>query len=54
MRANGQVTKVHFKGKEDDFVVIVESAEAVKEWKADKSKPLVQVVDSFDIFITHG
>ena len=54
VRADGQVTKVHYKGEQDDFIVIVESAEAVREWKSDKSKPLVDVVDSFDVFITHG
>jgi hypothetical protein len=54
MRGDGGITKVHFKGGEDDFVVIVESAEAVKKWKEDKSTPLVEVVNSFDIFVTHG
>lgn len=54
VRADGQVTKVHYKGQEDDFIVIVESAESVREWKGDKSKPLVDVVDSFDVFVTDG
>merc|ERR1711981_870243 len=37
VRADGQVTKVHYKGQEGD-----------------KSKPLVDVVDSFDVFVTDG
>jgi len=52
-KGEGQTTKVHFKGKEDDFVVFVESAKAVADWKADKSIPLTQVVDSFKVFVTH-
>jgi hypothetical protein len=54
VRADGPVTKVHYKGNDDDFIVIVESAEAVKKWKEDKSTPLIDVVSSFDIFVTHG
>lgn len=36
--------------------MIVESVEAVKKYRKDSSTPLVDVVDSFDIFITnkHG
>ena len=52
-RGEAQEAKVHFKGKEDDFVVMVESADAVKRWKEDKSVPLVEVVSSFDVFCTH-
>ena len=52
-RADGPETKVHYRGKVDDFVVIVESVEAVKRWKSDKSVPLIDVVNSFDIFCTH-
>lgn len=52
-KGEGSQTKVHFKGKEDDFVVFVESAKAVSDWKADKSVPLAQVVDAFKIFVTH-
>ncbi|KAJ9625821.1 hypothetical protein H2203_004584 [Taxawa tesnikishii (nom. ined.)] len=31
-----QQTKVHFKGADDDYIIIAESAQAVKEWRADK------------------
>ncbi|KAK5171317.1 uncharacterized protein LTR77_004461 [Saxophila tyrrhenica] len=53
MRGNAQQTKVHYKGKQDDFVIFVESKEAVQSWKSDKSVPLAQVVDGYKIFITH-
>jgi hypothetical protein len=46
-------TKVHYKGKEDDFIVFAESAEDVKKWRGDKSIPLAQVVKLFRIFVTH-
>jgi hypothetical protein len=53
-RADTQQVKVHFKGTQDDFVVMAESVEAVKKWKTDKSIPLVDVVNSFDVFHTDG
>jgi ribosome maturation protein Sdo1 len=45
-----------YKAKSNDFVVIVESTEAVAKYRKDSSKPLIDVVDSFDIFVTnkHG
>ncbi|KAK5945736.1 hypothetical protein PMZ80_002944 [Knufia obscura] len=49
----GNVTKVHYKGQEEDFIVFVESAEDLKNWKGDRSIPLAQVVDSFQVFVTH-
>jgi hypothetical protein len=52
-RGDGEIVKVHYRGKEDDFVIMVEGAEAVKRWKADKTIPLVDVVNSFDVFVTH-
>ncbi|KAL1611974.1 hypothetical protein SLS60_000197 [Paraconiothyrium brasiliense] len=52
-RGNEQQTKVHYKGKEEDFIVFVESADAVKEWKKDSSIPLAQVVGGWKVFITH-
>jgi ribosome maturation protein Sdo1 len=52
-RGNVEVTKVFFKGKTDDFIVFVESAEDLKKWKGDQSIPLAQVVNSFKIMLTH-
>lgn len=51
-KGDTQQTKIHYKGNEDDFIIIVESAEAVKKWKEDKTIPLVDVVNSFDVFTT--
>lgn len=53
MRGNAQQSKCHYKGKNDDFIIIVESAQAVAEWKADKSVPLAQVVNGWKVFVTH-
>lgn len=53
MHGNGGQTKVHFKGEGDDFVIFVDSAQAVRDWKADKSVPLAQVVNGWKIFVTH-
>ena len=33
-RGNTTQTKVHFKGKEEDFIVFVDDAAAVKKWKS--------------------
>jgi hypothetical protein len=52
-RGEGTQSKVHFKGKDDDFIVFVESQEDVRKWRGDKSVPLAQVVNSFKIFVTH-
>lgn len=52
-RGNEQQVKVHYKGKSDDFVIFVESAEAVKQWKGDSSIPLAQVVNGWKVFVTH-
>ena len=52
MRGNDAVTKCHYKGSNEDFIVMVESANAVKEWKADRSIPIAQVVDGFKVFVS--
>lgn len=51
-RGEGNTTKVHYKGKEDDFIIFVESASAVKEWRNDKSVPMAQVVNGYKIFVS--
>lgn len=51
-RGEGATTKVHYKGKEDDFIIFVESANAVKEWRNDKSVPMAQVVNGYKIFVS--
>ena len=52
-KGNVAQSKVHYQGKEDDFVVLVEDAEIVSKWKEDRSIPLSDVVSGFKIFITH-
>lgn len=52
-RGNGPQSKVHYQGKEEDFVIMVDDAQAVKNWREDKSIPLAQVVSGFKIFVTH-
>ena len=52
-RGEAPQTKVHFKGKEDDFIVFVDDAKALNDWKEDRSIPLTQIVRSFKIFVSH-
>ncbi|MCJ1453836.1 hypothetical protein MMC28_004185 [Mycoblastus sanguinarius] len=52
-RGNASQSKVHYQGKEDDFVILVDDIESVQKWKDDRSIPLAQVVSGFKIFITH-
>lgn len=52
-RGNAQLSKVHFQGKEEDFIVYVDNAEAHENWKKDRSIPLAQVLNGFKIFVTH-
>ncbi|KAL1302766.1 hypothetical protein AAFC00_003113 [Neodothiora populina] len=53
MHGNAAQVKVHYKGEGDDFVIFVDSAQSVRDWKADKSVPLAQVVNGWKIFCTH-
>lgn len=52
-RGDVQQVKVHFKGKDEDFIIFVDDVKAAKDWKTDKSIPLAQVVSSFKVFVTH-
>lgn len=60
MHQKASLVKVHYKGKggvkssdhPEDFIVFAESADAVKKWKSDKSTPLVDVCNSFEVFVT--
>ncbi|EXJ91085.1 hypothetical protein A1O1_04192 [Capronia coronata CBS 617.96] len=49
----GNVTKVFYKGETDDFIVFVESPEDLAAWKKDKSIPLAQVANAFQVMVTH-
>ena len=51
-RGNDSQVKVHYQGKDEDFIIFVDNPEAVKKWKADSSIPLAQVVSGFKVFVT--
>ncbi|KAF2127905.1 DUF1960-domain-containing protein [Dothidotthia symphoricarpi CBS 119687] len=55
-RGNDSQVKVHYQGKDEDFIIFVDDVEAVKKWKEDSSIPLAQVVSGFKVFVTdkHG
>ncbi|KAM0252560.1 hypothetical protein ACHAQJ_007643 [Trichoderma viride] len=52
-RGESTQLKVHFKGKQEDFIVFVDDVDAYKKWQADKSIPLVQFISTFKVFLTH-
>ena len=52
-RGNDAQTKVHYKGTTDDFVIFVENANAVQDYKQDSSVPLAHVVNGWKVFVTH-
>jgi hypothetical protein len=52
-RGNAPQTKVHYQGKEDDYIVFIESLTDLEKWKTDSSVPLAQILAGFKIFITH-
>ncbi|KAI4249738.1 MAG: hypothetical protein L6R40_000527 [Gallowayella cf. fulva] len=52
-RGNAHLSKVHYQGKDEDFIVYVDDVKAVQDWKDDRSTPLAQVVSQFKIFVTH-
>jgi len=52
-RGEAQQVKVHYKGKDEDFIVFVDNQNELKEWRGDKSKPLAHFVSSFKVFISH-
>lgn len=53
VRGTQEQTKVHFKGKDEDFIIFIDDVKAAQDWKTDKTIPLAQVVSSFKIFVTH-
>ena len=52
-RGNASQSKVHYQGKDEDFIIFVDDAQALESWKKDRSIPLAQVVSGFKIFVTH-
>jgi hypothetical protein len=53
MRGNAPQVKVHFKGSDDDYIIFVESAQAVRDWKANKTIAIANFVNSFKVFVSH-
>lgn len=53
MRANDLTNKIFYKGKSDDFIVFVNDAATLQNWKNDSSIPLAEVVNGWKIFVTH-
>lgn len=52
-RGNAQQVKVIYQGKDEDFIVFVDSIKDVEAWRADRSIPLAHVVSGFKILISH-
>jgi len=52
-RGNAEQTKVFLQGKEEDFIVFVDSPSDLEDWKKDRSIPLAQVVSGFKIMVSH-
>ncbi|KAK4235919.1 DUF1960-domain-containing protein [Achaetomium macrosporum] len=52
-RGGNQMTRVHYKGPNDNYFVFVDSLEDYRKWLKDSSIPLTQVVRSFQIFCIH-
>jgi hypothetical protein len=54
-RGNTQEVKMHYKGLNtgDDYLIYIASAELAREWKKDKTIPLVDVLDGFFVFVSH-
>lgn len=52
-RGEGSQSKVHHKGKHDDYIVFVDDVETYNKWLNDKSIPLARFVSPFTVFLTH-
>lgn len=51
-RANDTTDKVFYKGSSEDFVIFVDNAQILRNWLRDRSIPLVNVVNGWNIFVT--
>lgn len=52
MKGGTTQVKVHLKGTNDDFFVLIDNVEVYKKWQDDKSIPLIDVVALPDVFVT--
>ncbi|KAJ5464081.1 hypothetical protein N7475_007216 [Penicillium sp. IBT 31633x] len=51
-RANDTTAKVFYKGSSEDFIVFVDDVQSLKTWLRDRSIPLVNVINGWNIFVT--
>ncbi|KAI2635918.1 ribosome maturation protein, partial [Xylaria nigripes] len=51
-RGEATQTKVHYKGRDDDYIVFVDDNETYKKWLNDKSIPLAHFLSTFKVFVT--
>ncbi|KAK6078131.1 shwachman-Bodian-Diamond syndrome protein [Seiridium cupressi] len=54
VKGEASQTKVHFKGKEDDFIIFIDDVSDFKKWQSDKSVPLAHFISAFKVFVTHS
>jgi len=52
-RGESAQTKVHLRGKEDDYLIFIDDAEAYQKWQLDKSIPITDFISTFRVFVTH-
>ncbi|KAF3075480.1 hypothetical protein TsFJ059_002764 [Trichoderma semiorbis] len=52
-RGESTQSKVHYKGKQEDFLVFVDDVDTYKKWQSDKSVPLAHFISTFQVFQTH-
>lgn len=52
-RGESTQSKVHYKGKQEDFLVFVDDVDTYKKWQTDKSVPLAHFISTFQVFQTH-
>lgn len=53
VKGNTTQTKVHYKGKDEDFIIFVDDIETFKKWQSDKSVPMAHFISTFQVFVTH-
>ena len=53
VRGATEQAKVHYKGKDEDFLIFVDDIETYKKWTEDKSVALTHFVSAFKVFVTH-
>lgn len=52
-RGGAQKSKVHYKGKTDDFLVFLDDVEEFKKWQSDSSIPFAHFISPIKVFVTH-